>query len=107
MKSKKLRKSLKLSKILLRQPPRRGSISFPNNPPMRTPPLPYPQRSQKKNLDEQFLQAFKKLSINITFVEALQKIPNCIKFMREMIFKKKTLEEYEIVKLIDECSVIL
>ena len=25
----------------------RGSISFTNNPPMRTPPLPYPQRFQR------------------------------------------------------------
>ena len=61
--------------------PRRVSISIPDNPPMRTPPLPYPQRFQKQKIDEQFskfLEVFKKLSINIPFVEALEKMPNYI-----------------------------
>ena len=90
--------------------PRRGSISFPDNQLMRTPSLPFPQRFQKQKLDEQFpkfLEVFKKLSINISFMETLEKMPNYIKFMKEVMSKKRRLEEYEIVKLTKECSAIL
>ena len=47
------------------------------------------------------------MSINIPFVEALEKMPNYIKFIKEVMSKKRRLEEYEIVKLIGECSTIL
>ena len=53
-------------------------------------------------MDEQFtkfLEMFKKLHINIPFVEALEKMPNYIKFMKEVMSKKKRLEEFEIVNL--------
>ena len=50
---------------------------------------------------------FKKLSINILFVEALEKMPNYIKFMKEVMSKKMRLEEYEIVKLTEKCNAIL
>ena len=29
-------------------------MTFPNNPPLYTPPLPFPQRFQKTKLDKQF-----------------------------------------------------
>ena len=90
--------------------PRRSSISFRDNPSLKTPILPYPQRFQKQKLYEQFskfLEVFEKLSINIPFVEALQKMPNYIKFLREVMSKKKRLEEYETVKLTEECNPIL
>ncbi|KAJ4717030.1 DNA-directed DNA polymerase [Melia azedarach] len=84
-------------------------ISFPNNPPLIVPPLPFLQRFQKKKLDAQFskfLEMFKKLHINILFVDALEQMPNYAKFMKEMMSNKRRLEEYEIVKLIEECSSI-
>ena len=40
-------------------------------------------------------------------MEALEKMPNYIKFMKEVMSKKRRLEEYETVKLIEECSAIL
>ena len=90
--------------------PRTSSISFPDNPLIITPLLPFPQRFQKKKMDEllfKFLEMFKKLHINIPFVEALETMPNYIKFMKEVMSKKKILEELEIVKLTKECSAIL
>ena len=89
---------------------RTNSISFPDNPPVITPPLPFPQRFQKKKMDDQFskfLEMFKKLHINIPFVEALEKMSNYIKFMKEVMSKKKRLEEYETIKLTKECSAIV
>ena len=40
-------------------------------------------------------------------MEALEKMPNYINFMGEVMSKKRRLEEYEIVKLTEECSAIL
>ena len=51
-----------------------GRITFSNNPPLYTPRLPFPQKLRKTKLDAQFvkfLNMFKKLEINIPFVDAL------------------------------------
>ena len=51
-----------------------GKVISPNNPLIYTPPLPFPQRFRKAKMDEQFtkfLNVFKKLEINIPFVDAL------------------------------------
>ncbi|XP_062098819.1 uncharacterized protein LOC133804693 [Humulus lupulus] len=72
--------------------------------------IPYPQRLCKHNLDKQFakfLEVFKKLHINILFAEALEQMPSYVKFMKEILSKKKKLEDYETVALTEECSAIL
>ncbi|XP_068651586.1 uncharacterized protein [Aristolochia californica] len=58
------------------------AISFPDNPPILSTPLPYPQH-------------------------ALEQMPNYVKFLKDIISKKRRLEEFETVKLSEECSVIL
>ncbi|XP_022893877.1 uncharacterized protein LOC111408340 [Olea europaea var. sylvestris] len=86
------------------------SISFPDNPLILKPPLPFPQRYLKKEFDEKFaklLEVFKKIHINILFVEALAQMPNYAKFLKEVISKKRKLGEFESVKLTEECSTIL
>ena len=50
---------------------------------------------------------FKKLHINIPFVDALEKMPSYLKFMNDILSKKKRLGEYEIVEHLEECSSIL
>lgn len=53
-----------------------NSISFIYNPPIITPSLAFPQRFKKKKLDTQFskfLEIFKKIYINIPFVDAWSK----------------------------------
>ena len=45
-----------------------------------------------------FLNMFKKLEINIPFVEALAQMPHYAKFMKEIIKKKK--------RKLDECVII-
>ena len=45
-----------------------GRMTFPENPPLYTPPLLFPQKFKKTKLDAQFAQflnMFKKLKINI------------------------------------------
>ena len=72
--------------------------------------IPFPQCLKKKNLDKQFskfLEVFKKLHINIPFVDALEQMPSYVKFMKEILSNKRKLEEFETVCLTEECSAIL
>ena len=58
-----------------------GRITLPDNPPLYTPPSPFPQKFRKTKLDVQFakfLNMFKKLEINIPFADALAQMPNYV-----------------------------
>uniref|UniRef100_A0A803NH67 Uncharacterized protein n=1 Tax=Cannabis sativa TaxID=3483 RepID=A0A803NH67_CANSA len=48
-----------------------------------------------------------KLHINIPFVEALEQIPSYVKFMKEILLKKRRLEDYGTVALTEEYNAIL
>ncbi|XP_022883426.1 uncharacterized protein LOC111400232 [Olea europaea var. sylvestris] len=74
------------------------------------PPIPFPQRLQKHKLDKQFqkiLDVFKKLHINIPFVETLAQMPSYAKFMKDILSNKRKLEDNETVMLTEECNTIL
>ena len=74
------------------------------------PPIPYAQRLQKEKLDKQFenfLELFKKLHINIPFANTLAQMPSYVRFSKEILLKKKKLDEFETVALIKKYSVIL
>ena len=74
-----------------------------------SPLIPYPQRLKKGKLDMQFvkfLNVFKKLHINIPFMEALENMPSYVKFMKKILANKKKLSEYETIALTKECSAI-
>ena len=56
--------------------------------------IPYLLRLRKSKLDHhyaKFLEVFKKLHINIPFNEALEKMPSYVKFMKEILTKKRNL----------------
>ena len=56
-----------------------------------TVPIPYPQRLKKNKLDKKFtkfMEVFKKLHINIPFVDALEQMPSYLKFMKDILSKK-------------------
>ena len=64
------------------------------------PIVPYPQRTRIRQLDQQFskfMEIFKKLHINIPFVEALEQMPGYVKFMKDIISKKRKLGDYETI----------
>ena len=74
------------------------------------PPIPFPQRLRQTKLDkefEKFLQVFRQLHINIPFAEALKQIPAYAKFLKEMLTKKRKLEDYETIALTEECSAVI
>lgn len=72
--------------------------------------IPYPQRLKKSNLNKQFtkyLLIFKRLHINIPFAEALEQIPSYVKFMKDILSKKRKIGDYETVAFTKECIAIL
>ena len=72
--------------------------------------MPFPQRPQKGKREEQFsrfLDIFKKLEINIPFVEVINQIPNYAKFLKEILSKKRKIAEEGIVNLIATCSTVI
>ena len=63
------------------------------------PKVPFPARLKQHALDKQFakfLEVFKKLHINIPFVDALAQMPSYAKFLKEILGNKRKLEDYEI-----------
>ncbi|KAA3480558.1 bromodomain-containing protein [Gossypium australe] len=59
--------------------------------------------SEKKK----FLDVLKKLHINIPLVEALEQMPNCAKFIKDIFSKKRSFRGFEKVALKKECSPLL
>ncbi|KAH9724853.1 hypothetical protein KPL70_007635 [Citrus sinensis] len=73
-------------------------------------PPPFPQRFQKQKQDKQFnkfLEVLKQLHINIPFVEALEQMPNYVKFLKDILARKRRLGEFETVALTQESSHML
>ena len=80
------------------------------SPSIYDPPIPFPQRLKKNYVDDQFskfLSIFKQLHINIPLIEALEQMPKYAKFLKDIISKKRKLEEHETVMLTKESSAIL
>ena len=74
------------------------------------PPISFPQRLKQSKLDSQyakFMAMFKKLEINIPFAEALAQMPHYEKFMKDIINKKRKLDEGVVVSLFSNCSAII
>ena len=53
------------------------------------------------------MDIFKKLHINIPFAEELEQMQGYVKFMKDVLSKKRMLGDYETVALSEECSAIL
>ncbi|XP_015934205.1 uncharacterized protein LOC107460363 [Arachis duranensis] len=72
--------------------------------------IPYPQKHQKQDQEKnfsKFLEVFKKLQINIPFVEVLEQIPLYDKFIKELLSKERSLKEDENVIFTKEYSAII
>ena len=72
--------------------------------------VPFPQELQKEKKEEKFskfLEIFKKIEINIPFAEAINQIPNYVKFLKEILSKKKKIAEEGVVNLTATCSTVI
>ena len=60
-------------------------------------------------LDKQFtkfMDVFKKLHINIPFADTLEQMPSYVKFMKDILSKKRRLSYFETMNFTEECSAI-
>ena len=61
------------------------------------PPISFPQmlKDRTKDVDfMKFLEMFKKLELNIPFLEAIARMPNCAKFLKELVANKNSLKVF-------------
>ncbi|XP_070042842.1 uncharacterized protein [Nicotiana tomentosiformis] len=74
------------------------------------PALPFPQQLSREKLDKQFeifLDVLKNVHVNLPFTEVLSQMPTYAKFLKEILMKKRKIEETSVVKLTEHCSAIL
>src|SRR5436190_2026372 len=72
--------------------------------------VPFSNRLKKQTADKQyskFLNMFRSLHINIPFADMLEHMPKYVKFLKELVSKKKKLGEHETVMLTEESSALL
>ncbi|KAK8648816.1 hypothetical protein V6N13_129558 [Hibiscus sabdariffa] len=74
------------------------------------PPPPFPQRLKKQKQDYQFkkfLDILKQVHINLPLVEAIQQMPNYAKFLKDMVTRKKRIEEFETAAATETCLALM
>ncbi|KAK8597294.1 hypothetical protein V6N12_065765 [Hibiscus sabdariffa] len=74
------------------------------------PPPPFPQRLKKQEQHYQFKKFFdilKQVHINLPLVEALQQMPNYAKFLKDMVSRKKRIEEFETAAATETCLALM
>ena len=70
----------------------REELKKKEDKPAYRPVIPFPQRLHKEKMEEHFsgfLNIFKKIEINIPFIEALTQMPNYAKFLKDILSKNK------------------
>jgi hypothetical protein len=72
--------------------------------------IPFPDRMEKSKEDKQFskfLETMKSVEITIPILDAVMHIPLYAKFFKELLSKKRTIEEPELVTLTKSCSAVI
>ena len=97
-------------KIQTEQPEGSSEKKQKEKVPAYTPIVPFPQRLQKAKREEQlskFLDIFKKIEINLPFLEVINQMPNYAKFLKEILNKKRKIAEEGIVNLTTTWSAVI
>ncbi|KAL4280231.1 hypothetical protein GQ457_03G025460 [Hibiscus cannabinus] len=74
------------------------------------PSPPFPQRLRKQKYEYQFkkfLDILKQVHINLPLVEAIEKMPNYAKFLKDMVSKRTRLTEFETIAMTEGCMAML
>ncbi|RDY14152.1 hypothetical protein CR513_00819, partial [Mucuna pruriens] len=70
----------------------------------------FPQRLKDEKMDKEFtrfLEIFRKLHINIPFIEDITQMSNYANFFKNIMSNKKKLEEFKVINLTKECYVVV
>ena len=73
------------------------------------PAVPFSQRLNPNKLDKdfvKFVKIFKQSHINIPFADAILHIPSYATFLKEIMTRKRKLEDRKMIALTKECSAI-
>jgi hypothetical protein len=68
--------------------------------------IPFPRRIRRPQSDEQFskfVEVIQKLYVNIPLLDTIQ-VPTYVKYIRDILNKKRPLPSTEVIKLTEECS---
>ncbi|KAL4282882.1 hypothetical protein GQ457_16G019020 [Hibiscus cannabinus] len=86
------------------------STAQSEEPVKKRPPPPFPQRLKNQKHDYQFkkfLDILKQVHINLPLVEAIQQMPNYAKFLKDMVTRKKRIEEFETAAATETCLALM
>ncbi|XP_038891643.1 uncharacterized protein LOC120081035 [Benincasa hispida] len=71
---------------------------------------PFPRYLLKKNDEQQFkhfLELLRQLHINIPLIESLEQISKYVKFLKDILKKKRRVSETEVIALMQECNALV
>ncbi|RYR15616.1 hypothetical protein Ahy_B04g072476 [Arachis hypogaea] len=74
------------------------------------PKAPFPERlggGEKRKTYSRFLETFNSLHVNIPFLEILHQMPTHIKYLKELLSKKRVLKGGQTVTMNKECSALI
>ncbi|XP_070037197.1 uncharacterized protein [Nicotiana tomentosiformis] len=74
------------------------------------PALPFSQKLYREKLDKQFegfLDMLRQVNVNFPFTEVFSQMPTSAKFLKDILTKKRKIEDTSMVKLTEHCSTIL
>ncbi|XP_074271389.1 uncharacterized protein LOC141595327 [Silene latifolia] len=86
-----------------------GGKSKAAEPPI-TIKLPFPARQLNTKIEQQFGKFFKvvkDLQVTVPFTELITQIPSYVKFMKEILSRKRNFDEVETIAFTAECSALL
>ncbi|XP_038992204.1 uncharacterized protein LOC120115624 [Hibiscus syriacus] len=108
----KIKQEIQYNVVILETKP---TTMFPVMPPPMSrhlnprPPTLFPQRFKNANEDQRFrkfIKVLRQLTINIPFIDSLERNMNYIKFIKEVLLKKQRVSEFKTVALTEGCSAI-
>ncbi|XP_031253581.1 uncharacterized protein LOC116111551 [Pistacia vera] len=74
------------------------------------PPLPFPSRfatSKKEEHEQEILDTFRKVHVNIPLLDVINQVPRYAKFLKELCTNKRKLKGNEVVSVGENVSVVL
>ncbi|KAK8601019.1 hypothetical protein V6N12_050864 [Hibiscus sabdariffa] len=84
--------------------PRKDTLEEPRPPPS------FPQMLKKQKQEFQYKKFFdilKQVHINLPPVESLQQMPNYVKFLKDMVYRKMRIGEFETVAATEACLAMM
>ncbi|KAM1264829.1 hypothetical protein ACFX2J_034593 [Malus domestica] len=85
-----------------------GPISVNSNP--IPPNVPFPHRFMQTKKDESekdILETFRKVQVNIPFLDAIKQVPKYAKFLKELCTTRKRISNKEVVRVGENVSAVL